>query len=65
MFRTFSDLLPVIGGASGGAIAADKQPLITVNSVLVFVAMTIAGAVIGYFVKLLLDRICKPKNKKQ
>jgi len=62
MLKSFTDLLPVVGGASGGALAADKASLITVGSVLVFIGMTITGAVIGYFVKMLLDKIVKKKT---
>ena len=50
MFRCFTDLLPIAGGATGAAAAADNIP--SVQSIIVFVIMTVAGAAIGYLVKL-------------
>lgn len=60
MFRSLTDLLPVAGGATGAAAAADSIP--SVQSIIFFVIMTIAGAVIGYLVKLGLDCIFKKKH---
>lgn len=62
MFYKITDLLPIAGGATGAATAAENLP--SVQSVIVFVIMTIAGAVIGYVVKLVLDCIFKHNNKK-
>ena len=61
MIRSCIDLLPVVGGATGAAAAAESLP--SVQSAIVFVIMTIAGAVIGYLVKLGLDAIFKHKKK--
>lgn len=61
MIRSCIDLLPVAGGATGAAAAAESLP--SVQSAIVFVVMTIAGAIIGYLVKLGLDLIFKHKNK--
>ena len=61
MFRSLTELLPVAGGATGAAAAAESLP--SVQSVIVFVVMTIAGALIGYMVKLGLDCIFKNKLK--
>jgi len=61
MFSKITDLLPIAGGATGAATAAESLP--SVQSVIVFVIMTIAGAVIGYVVKIGLDCIFKHKNK--
>ena len=58
-----TDILPVVGGASGAAVAADTEKLFTAHDVIVFVIMTIAGAVIGYLVKLLMDKIFKKHGK--
>jgi len=59
MFRSLTDLLPIAGGATGAATAAEAMP--SVQSVIVFIIMTIAGAVIGYLVKLGLDKIFNKK----
>lgn len=61
MIRSYIDLLPVAGGATGAAVAAESLP--SVQSAIVFVVMTIAGAIIGYLVKLGLDLIFKHKSK--
>lgn len=55
-----SDILPVVGGASGGFAAAEALP--SVQSVLVYIGMTIIGAIVGYLVKILLDKIFKHKK---
>jgi hypothetical protein len=62
MFRSLTDLLPVAGGATGAATAAERLP--SVQSIIVFIVMTIVGAIIGYLVKLGLDCIFKHKDKK-
>lgn len=61
MFRCLTDLLPVAGGASGAAVAAETA-LPSVGSILVFVGMTVLGAVVGYMVKLVLDKIFNKKT---
>ena len=61
MFYKITDLLPIAGGATGAATAAESLP--SVQSAIVFVVMTIAGAIIGYLVKIGLDLIFKHKNK--
>lgn len=56
-----SDIFPVVGGASGSVIALD-HPFI--SSWYGFIIMTVVGAMIGYFVKLLLDLLIKKIKSK-
>lgn len=62
MFKlSFSDMFPVFGGAIGAAEGAEKLP--SIQSILVYIGMTILGALIGYAVKMFLDLIIlKKKN---
>lgn len=62
MFRfSFTDLFPVFGGAMGAAEGAENLP--SIQSIVVYIGMTILGALIGYAVKMILDLIVlKRKN---
>lgn len=63
MFKfSITDLFPVLGGAFGAAESADKLP--SIQSILIYIGMTILGALIGYVVKMILDMIVlKKKNE--
>lgn len=61
-----TDTLPIIGGASGAASQIDKITpyLPTMEAVTSTIIITVVGAVIGYLVKLAMDRLFKcNKNK--
>ena len=62
MFKfSFTDVFPVFGGAIGASQGADKIP--SVQSILIYIGMTILGALVGYAVKMILDMIVlKKKN---
>jgi hypothetical protein len=55
-----SDIFPILGGASGSYVAIEHT---FISHWYGFVIMTVAGAVIGYFVKLILDCIIKKIKK--
>ena len=62
MFRFIpTDILPLVGGASGSIVAIEDHPFSA--TWYGFLIMTFSGAVIGYFVKLLLDYLIKKKRK--
>lgn len=61
-----SDTLPVIGGATGAVSQAPKFTsfLPTWETIIGTIILTIIGAVVGYLVKLYLDKIFKCKEQK-
>ena len=58
MFTKISDGLPIVGGAGGGLLAT-----ITLYSAVDVIFFTIIGAVVGFFMKILLEW-CYKKIKK-
>jgi len=64
--KQLTDILPVLGGASGAATQIDKITpyLPSMEAVTSTIIITAVGAVIGYLVKLVMDRLFMCSDKK-
>jgi len=62
MLNKLTSLLPLGGGAAGGGIKGFTIGMITLGGILQVILYAALGAVVGYFVKLLLDKLVKKKK---
>jgi len=61
MINTIKNILPLLGGAGGAASQINRltEYLPNLETIIASIIITIIGAVTGYLVKILLDRIFK------
>ena len=55
MIKTTSDIFPIAGGATGALGGAISEPSISFKAIIIYITLTIMGALIGYLVKTILD----------
>lgn len=60
-----TNIFPIIGGAGGAfeAVNQTSNSLPSLKSILIYIFLTSLGALVGYLIKMLLDRIFKKIKK--